>query len=46
MPKGPDIVEKVMDKVHQFYLSEDENSGEKIFNAFASKHATLFEGDF
>ena len=35
-----------MAKVEAFYMGEDEQSGEKIFNAFAAKHAALFEGEF
>ena len=41
-----EIVEKVIAKVEQFYMGEDENSGEQIFNNFAAKHAHLFEDYF
>ena len=46
MPQGAEIVERVMEKVEQFYMGEGEQSGEAIFNEFAAKHASLFEGDF
>ena len=39
-------IEKVMEKVEMFYMSDGENSGEHIFNQFAKKHAAIFEGDF
>eukprot|EP00356_Strombidium_inclinatum_P009851 CAMPEP_0170483254 /NCGR_PEP_ID=MMETSP0208-20121228/2955_1 /TAXON_ID=197538 /ORGANISM="Strombidium inclinatum, Strain S3" /LENGTH=60 /DNA_ID=CAMNT_0010756213 /DNA_START=54 /DNA_END=236 /DNA_ORIENTATION=- len=35
-----------MDKVQEYYMSDAEESGEKQFNAFAEKHAHLFEGEF
>ena len=41
-----EVLEKVMTQVESFYMSDDEDSGEKQFNRFAEKHASLFEGDF
>ena len=41
-----ETIEKVMSKVEQFYMGEGEECGEAIFNKFAEKHASLFEGDF
>ena len=34
-----------MEKVEHFYFSDGEDCGEKLFFAFAEKHAALFEED-
>lgn len=39
----PEIVEKVMDKIEDFYFGEGETGGEHLFNEFASRHHHLFE---
>ncbi len=41
-----EIIEKIMAKVEEFYMSDAEDSGEKQFNKFAENHAALFEGNF
>ncbi len=41
-----DKIQRIMDKVDEFYFGDDENSGEEIFNRFAAKHASLFEAGF
>ena len=46
MASSSEVVSKVMEKVEEYYMSDDENSGEKVFFRFAEKHAHLFEGDF
>ena len=38
-----EIIEEVMARVESFYFEDGEESGEAIFNAFAVKHAALFE---
>ena len=45
-PTGKEIVEKVMGEVEVFWMSDDENSGEAIFNKFAEKHAAVFDGAY
>jgi hypothetical protein len=40
-----DKVASVMEKVEDFYFGDGEDSGEKIFNAFAAKHAHLFDDE-
>ena len=39
------ILEKVMEKIEDFYFSDDgdDSSGEALFNAFAAKHEHLFD---
>ena len=39
------ILEKVMEKIEDFYFSEDgdDSSGEALFMAFAAKHEHLFD---
>ena len=32
-----------MSKIESFYFADEEDSGEAIFKAFATKHAKLFE---
>ena len=39
------IVEKVMTKVEEFYMGNDENSGEAIFNKFAEENKDVFNVD-
>ena len=36
--KDTETVQTVMSKVEEFYFSDAENSGEAMFNEFASKH--------
>ena len=43
MTATAEIVEKVMAKVEQFYMGEDENSGEQIFNRWAESWASKFD---
>ena len=40
-----ELVERVMNKIEEFYFGDSEQSGEALFNEFAKKHETLFEGD-
>ena len=35
-----------MAEIEKFWMSDDENSGEAIFNNFAEKHAATFDGDY
>ena len=37
------IVQKVMGKVEEFYMGNEEDSGEAIFNKFAEQHAATFQ---
>ena len=37
-----EIVQKVMGKIEEFYFEDGPQSGEVIFNDFASKHEALF----
>ena len=46
MPVGKQIVEKVMEKVEEFYMADGDEGGEAIFNKFAEKHAHVFEGNY
>ena len=39
------LVEKVMEKINEYYMGED-NSAEKKFDEFAAKHADKFDDDF
>ena len=41
-----EIIEKVMNKVEEFYMGDGPDSGENIFNEFAAKHSDKFEGDY
>merc|ERR1712083_872756 len=43
--KEQEIVASVMQKVEDFYFSDEENGGEKMFNEFAAKHHEIFEAD-
>ena len=43
MTATAEVVEKVMAKVEEFYMGEDENSGEQIFNNWAANWASKFE---
>ena len=38
-------MERAMRKIEDFYFGDDENTGEQIFNSFASKHASLFSSE-
>ena len=38
-----EIVQKVMGKVEEFYMGNEEDSGEAIFNKFAEQHAATFQ---
>ena len=40
-----EIVTKVMDCIEAFYFSDEEQGGEKMFNAFAAKHHDIFIED-
>lgn len=40
-----EIVEKVMDKIEDFYFGDGETGGEHLFNEFASRHHQLFEAN-
>ena len=42
----PTLMQRVMEKIEAYYLSDDENSGEAVFNWFAEEYHELFEGDF
>ena len=44
--KDLQMIETVMARLEEFWMSDDENSGEAIFNKFAAEHANLFEGDY
>ena len=35
-----------MNKLEMFWMSEDEDAGEAIFNKFAEQHAHKFDGDY
>ena len=35
-----------MQKFEEYFMSNEEDSGEQVFNRFAEKHAHLFEGEF
>ena len=37
-----EIVQKVMEKVEEFYMGNEDDSGEALFNNFAEKHAEKF----
>ncbi|CDW78852.1 UNKNOWN [Stylonychia lemnae] len=39
-------LQEVMGRIEDFYFSDEEDSGEAIFNRFAEKHAHLFEAGF
>lgn len=34
-----------MRRIENFYFSDDEDAGEKIFNQFAAQHSHYFHGD-
>ena len=40
-----EIITAVMAKVEEFYFSDEEGGGEKMFNEFAAKHHKIFEED-
>ena len=40
-----DKLSVVMEKLEEFYFGDGEESGEKVFNRFAAKHAHLFDND-
>ena len=40
-----EVVGMVMNAIENFYFDDGPESGEAIFNAFAAKHAALFEVD-
>ena len=40
------IIEKVMGELEVFWMSDDEDAGEAIFNKFAEKYADKFVGDY
>ena len=39
-------LQEIMQRIEDFYFSDDDDSGEAIFNRFAEKHAHLFEAGF
>ena len=45
MSDKAELVEKVMNKINEYYMSED-NEAEKMFDEFAAKHADKFDDDF
>ena len=40
-----ELVDKVMGTIEAFYFGDGPESGEKLFNDFAEKHADIFEDD-
>ena len=36
-------LQEVMEKIEDFYFSDGDDSGEAVFNRFASKHSNLFD---
>ena len=39
------VIEKVMNKIEDFYFSDSEESGEAIFNKWAAQYASQFPDD-
>ena len=37
------LIDRVLDKIEDFYFEEGENSGKALFAAFASEHHEVFE---
>lgn len=42
-PVGQEVIDRVMEKIENFYFSDDADGGENMFNEFAARHAHLFE---
>jgi len=40
-----ELVDKVMDKIEEFYFGDGENGGEALFNKFAAEKHGVFEVD-
>mmetsp|Transcript_20092 Transcript_20092/g.24761 ORF Transcript_20092/g.24761 Transcript_20092/m.24761 type:complete len:91 (+) Transcript_20092:66-338(+) len=40
-----DLVDRVMDKIEEFYFGEGETGGEALFNKFAAEKHSVFEAD-
>ena len=40
-----DLIDRVMDKIENFYFGEGEDGGEQIFYKFAAEHHSVFEED-
>jgi hypothetical protein len=38
-----ELVDKVMDKIEEFYFGDTENGGEALFNKFATEKHIVFE---
>ena len=38
-----ELVDKVMNTIEAFYFGDGPDSGEKLFNDFAAKHASIFD---
>ena len=43
MAETADKLTSVMDKIEEFYFGDGDESGEKMFKAFAEKHKEKFE---
>ena len=39
------LINKVLDKIEEFYFEDGPESGEKLFAEFADRHHTTFEDD-
>ena len=39
------LIDRVMDKIEDFYFGDSETSGEALFNKFAAEKHTVFEAD-
>ena len=39
------LINRVLDKIEDFYFEDGPDNGEKLFHAFADKHHAVFEDD-
>ena len=44
--KNQEIIEKVQSKLELHFIGDAEGSAERLFNEFARKHASKFQGEF
>ena len=44
--ESSEIIDKVMEKVQEFYMGDDNDSAEEILQKFAAQHADKFGQDF
>ena len=46
MAQNKDKIETVLGKLEDYYMGDEEDKGEQVFNRFAKEHAAIFTEDY